>query len=176
MCGQLLSRVRLFVTTWAVARQSPLSMQFSRQEYWSMLPFPPPGDLPNPGIEPTSLVVPVLAGGFFTTEPPGKPCYDTSIWNFLELPHEVFWGDYAPLNAKRYGDIPGRNFIQLTSTRMKPIHSTLGGAFRLGPEETCGTMWVNLSFCESIMLSGFNLYMSHAQMLLSDAQELSQLT
>jgi len=45
-------------------------MEFSRQEYWSGLPFPTPGDLPDPGIEPTS---PALAGGFFTTKPPGNP-------------------------------------------------------------------------------------------------------
>ena len=50
-------------------RHAPPSMEFSRQEYWSGLPFPPPGDLPNPGMEPTSLV---LAGRFFTTAPPGK--------------------------------------------------------------------------------------------------------
>ena len=49
-----------------IARQAPLSKEFSRQEYWSGLPFPSPGDLPNPGIEPLSLA---LAGGFFTTEP-----------------------------------------------------------------------------------------------------------
>ena len=54
---------------WTVARQAPLSMGLSRQEYWSGLPFPPPGDLPNPGIEPSSA----LTSGFFTTEPPGKP-------------------------------------------------------------------------------------------------------
>ena len=48
-------------------------MRFSRQEYWSVLPFPPPGDLPDPGIEPASLASPALAGGFFTTEPPGEP-------------------------------------------------------------------------------------------------------
>ena len=59
---QLLSRVRLFVTPWTAARQAPLSMEFSRQEYWSGLPFPSPGDLPHKGIEPTS---PALAGGFF---------------------------------------------------------------------------------------------------------------
>ena len=53
-----------------VACQSPLSMEFPRQEYWSGLPFPPAGDFPNPRIEP---VFPALAGGFFTTEPPGKP-------------------------------------------------------------------------------------------------------
>ena len=58
------------MTPWTVARQAPLSMGFSRQEYWSGLPFPSPGDLPDPGTEPAS---PVLAGRFFTTEPPGKP-------------------------------------------------------------------------------------------------------
>ena len=57
------------MTPWTVACQAPLSMGFSRQEYWSGLPCPPPGDLPDPGIEP---VTPALAGGFFTNEPPGK--------------------------------------------------------------------------------------------------------
>ena len=47
-------------------------MEFSRQEYWSVLPCPPPGDLPDPGIKPTSPAAPVLAGGIFTTEPPGE--------------------------------------------------------------------------------------------------------
>ena len=51
-----------FVTLWAVAHQAPLSLGFSRQEYWSGFPFPPPGDLPDPGIKPVS---PALAGGFF---------------------------------------------------------------------------------------------------------------
>ena len=62
-----------FVTPWAMAHQALLSMEFYRQEYWSGLPFPSPGDLPDPGTEPASLVSPALAGGFFTTEPPGKP-------------------------------------------------------------------------------------------------------
>ena len=55
---------------WAAAHQAPLSMGFPRREYWSGLPFPSPGDLPNPGIEPK---YPALAGGFFITEPPGTP-------------------------------------------------------------------------------------------------------
>ena len=59
-----------FVTPWIVVHQAPLSMGFPRQEYWSGLSFPSPRDLPNPGIEPMS---PALAGGFFTTEPPGSP-------------------------------------------------------------------------------------------------------
>jgi len=53
--------------SWAVAHQAPLSMEFSRQEYWNRLPFPVPGDLPDPGIESMSLVFPALAGRFFTT-------------------------------------------------------------------------------------------------------------
>ena len=62
------SHIWLFATLW-----TPLSMGFSRQEYWSGLPCPPPGDLPNPGIEPASLVDPVLQVDFLLTEPHGKP-------------------------------------------------------------------------------------------------------
>ena len=58
-----------------IARQAPLSMGFSQKEYWSGLPFPLPGDLPNLGIKPVSPTTPVLSGGFFTTEPPGKPIH-----------------------------------------------------------------------------------------------------
>ena len=61
------SRVGLFVTLWTVPCQGPLSTAFSRQEYWTGLPFPPLGDLPDPGIKPTSLTSPVFPGGFFTT-------------------------------------------------------------------------------------------------------------
>ena len=67
---KLLSRVQLFATPWTVAHQAPPSMGFSRQEYWSGLPFPSPGDLPNPGIEPTS---PTLQADALTSQPPGKP-------------------------------------------------------------------------------------------------------
>ena len=65
-CAWLFSCVKLFVTLWTAARQAPLSMGFSRQEFWSRLPCPPPGDLPNPGNKPTSLTSPALASGFFT--------------------------------------------------------------------------------------------------------------
>ena len=61
------SHVQPFATPWTVAHQAPLSMGLSRQEYWSGLPCPPPGDLTNPGIKPTSLMFPALAGKFFTT-------------------------------------------------------------------------------------------------------------
>ena len=65
-----LSRVRLFGTLWTVAYQTPPSMRFSRQEYWNGLPFPSPGDLPNPGMEPGS---PALEADALTSELPGKP-------------------------------------------------------------------------------------------------------
>ena len=64
--AQLLSRVRL-CDPWTVAHQAPLSMGFSKQKYWSGLPYHPPGDLPDPGIEPASPTSSALAGGFFTT-------------------------------------------------------------------------------------------------------------
>ena len=65
-----LSHVRLFVTSWTVADQAPPSMGFSRQEYWSGLPFPFPGDLPGPGIKPGS---PALQADALPSKPPGKP-------------------------------------------------------------------------------------------------------
>ena len=61
------SHVQLFLTLWTVAHQASLSLGFSRQEYWSGLPCPPPGDFPDPGIKPYSLMSPSLAGEFFTT-------------------------------------------------------------------------------------------------------------
>ena len=66
----LLSHVQLFAMPWTVAHQAPLSMGFSRQEYWSGLPFPSPGDLPNPWIEPMS---PALQADSLPSKPPGKP-------------------------------------------------------------------------------------------------------
>ena len=65
-----LSHVQLFATPWTVAYQAPVSMGFSRQEYWSGLPFPSPGALPDPGIKPGS---PALQADTLTSEPPGKP-------------------------------------------------------------------------------------------------------
>ena len=65
-----LSGVRLFGTAWTVAYQAPPSMEFSRQECWSGLPFPSPGDLPNPGFKPWS---PALQADALPSEPPGKP-------------------------------------------------------------------------------------------------------
>ena len=76
VCAKLV-QLCLFATLWTVARQAPLSMEFSRQEYWSGLPCPPPGDFLDPGIEPTSLTSHALAGRFFTT---------TTTWEALDKP------------------------------------------------------------------------------------------
>ena len=73
VCVCVFSCVQLFETPWTVAHQAPLSMGFPRQEYWSGLPLPASGDLPDPKIEPESLASPALAGGFFPTALPGKP-------------------------------------------------------------------------------------------------------
>ena len=75
-CASVLScfsRVQLFATLWTIVRQAPLSMGFSRQEYWSGLPCPPPGDLPNPGIESLSLSLLHWQAGSLPLAPPGKP-------------------------------------------------------------------------------------------------------
>ena len=85
----VLSCVQLFATPWTVACQASPSMELSRQEHWSGLPFPTPGDLFDPGIKPVSLVSPALAGGFFTTAVPGKPP--------LPPPANVPWGPTLPL-------------------------------------------------------------------------------
>ena len=73
VCVFALSCVQLFVPPWTAAHQAPLFMEFSRHEYWSGLPFPPLGELPDPGIEPVSPAPPAFSGGFFTTAPPRKP-------------------------------------------------------------------------------------------------------
>ena len=72
-----LSRVHLFVASWTVDHQAPLPMEFSREEYWSGVPFPTSRDLHDPGTEPGYLVSPALAGGSLPPAPPGKP----SLWD-----------------------------------------------------------------------------------------------
>ena len=82
---KLLSRVWLFVTPWTVAYQAPLSMGFSRQQYWSGLPFPSPVDLPNPGIEPRS---PALQTDALPSEPPGKSLQKEMLNNSIQTSSE----------------------------------------------------------------------------------------
>ena len=90
-----LSRVRLFATLWTVAHQVPLSMGFSRQEYWSGLPCPPPGDCPDLGIKLESLTSPALAGKFFNTSATWKAHHNTvtcfySYSHFMEDVTETY--------------------------------------------------------------------------------------
>ena len=92
-----LSRVRLFVTPRTVAYQAPPSTEFSRQEYWSGLPFPSPGDLPNPGIEPGS---PALEADALTSEPPGKP--NIYLYKSLNKKQESF-GILFALDREAHG-------------------------------------------------------------------------
>ena len=88
LCTQLLSPVQTFASPQTVSPQTPLSKEFSGQEYWSGLPFPTPGDLPDPGIKPGPPAFPALAGGFFIAEPPGKHvfCY----LNFTDCSVSIF--------------------------------------------------------------------------------------
>ena len=83
--AQSLSCVWLFATPWMAVCQAPPSIRFSRQEYWNGLPFPSPGDLPDPGTEPMSSACPALAGRFSTTVPPGKPPSKWSKFFFLKI-------------------------------------------------------------------------------------------
>ena len=88
-------------TPWAVALQAPLSMGFPRQEYWSGLSFPLPGDLPDPGIEPVSPSSPALAGEFFTTETPEKP--KTHCFVLYYIPQAASPHLYDPLRLSMVG-------------------------------------------------------------------------
>ena len=104
-----LSHVRLFATPWTVAHQAPLSIGFSRQEYWSGLPFPSPGDLPNPGIEPRS---PALQADTLTSETPGKSLVmallnhkkeeNTAVHNNMDGPGGHMLSEISQTEKKKY--------------------------------------------------------------------------
>ena len=88
--------------------QAPRPMGFSRQEHWHGLPFPPPGDLPNPGIKRMSPVSPVLAGGFFTIQPPGKAMLPHHLCHFhqaLSVCCPKFWTDVCFPGPNRVGHL-----------------------------------------------------------------------
>ena len=94
------SHVQLFVILWTVACQAPLSVEFSRQEYWSGFPCPPSGDHLDPGIEPTSLMSPALADGFFTTSTPEKPEWEAIRHTAASEanPALPLWGHAGPVS------------------------------------------------------------------------------
>ena len=93
-----MKKVKTEETSQTVARQLPLSMGFPRQEYWSELLFPPPGDLPNPGIEPASLMSPALIGRFFTT---------SSTWEAqINMPNDVYSNPFITLKVGKNSTSP----------------------------------------------------------------------
>ena len=109
-----LSRVRLFATRWTVAHQAPPSMGFSTQEYWSGLPFPSPGHLPDPGIEPRS---PALQADALTSEPPGQEDYLNSLsLSFSSVKVLVAWScpilwdpmEHSPPDSSVHGILQAR--------------------------------------------------------------------
>ena len=112
------SHVQLFATPWTVAHQAPPSMGFSRQEYWSGLPFPSPGNLPDPGIEPRS---PALQADAFTSEPPGKPSRSLLFICFICSNMSVLIPNFITLNVNQnpYQELPG---MQLSSVPSLLVH------------------------------------------------------
>ena len=104
------SCVRLFVNLWTVAHQAPLSMGFSRQEHWSGLPGPPPGDPPDPGIEPTCPVAPALQADSFTTEP-RKPLF--IIYKHFKLLLQEHWSQYLVYYTVRKGSLIAVSLLHL---------------------------------------------------------------
>ena len=91
VCAQSLSHVWLFMIPWTVIHQPPLPMGFSRQEYWRGSQFPPPRDLPDPRIEPVSLMSPAFAGGFFTTSAPWEVQSNTNAYQKYRPNIEASW-------------------------------------------------------------------------------------
>ena len=113
MC--LPSGVWFFATPWTIACHALLSMEFSKQEYWSGLPFPTPGDLPDQGIEPTFFVSPALAGKFFTTVPPGKPKHLLLLFS-LSVMSNSLW-----LHARQHSRLPCPSLTPRTCSDSCPL-------------------------------------------------------
>ena len=89
MCVCTFSRIQLFLTPWTVPCQAPLTIEFTRQEYWSGLPFPSPGDLPDPGIETASLMSLALTGEFFISRATGKPLHMHTCVQKIKFKHHT---------------------------------------------------------------------------------------
>ena len=137
-----LSHIQLFVTPWTVAYQAPLSMGLSRQEYWSGLPFPSPGNLPNPGIEPRS---PALRADALLSEPPGKP--KTSL-NSLKLKTIVcVLSMCVDLRVCVHSDTPSLMWKEVKIFKMNlyeyPVHH---GKFYFQKASLNYMFWITLSF------------------------------
>ena len=134
LCVRALSRVSLSMTPWTVAHQAPLSMVFSRQEYWSALPFPPPGDLPDPGIEPPSPASPALSGRYFTIR--GKPF-------FLHTQSEI---KQISMPLRNYHAAATAKSLQSCLTLWDPMDRNPPGSPIPGILQARTPQWVGISF------------------------------
>ena len=105
------SHVRLFATPWTVACQAPLSVESSRQEYWSRLPCPPPGDLPNWGIETLSPASPALQADSLPTKPPGKPDYIPCKTKLLDKVFLICHSTYLKNKGMLFSDYSPRSTV-----------------------------------------------------------------
>ena len=138
VCVLPLSRAQLFATSWTAIHQVPLSMRFSRQGYWSGLPFPSPGDLPNPGIEPR---FPALQADSLPTELQGKPSISESKGRWLESKSWIWPGFNVQefLRIFKILDIhqpPSAGTLQAQSTGIHLTQTCRGWRVRLGGSET----------------------------------------
>ena len=144
----------LFLTPWTVACHVSLSVGFSRQEYWSMLPCPPAGDLPDPGVEPVSLVSPALAGGFFTIS--DTLFFFSFAQSCLTLCDPM---DCSPPGPSVHWDSPGKNTGVGCHALLQGIFPTLGSNPDL---KHCRQILYRLSHqgSPSTLESQSNLYLS----------------
>ena len=139
---KLLSRVQLFGTPWTVAHRAPPSMGFSRQEYCSGLPFPSPGDLPDPGIEPRS---PALEADTLTSEPPGKPPLEAVLVgiNYLVFRKELIIE----------GSLPIPPYTQHHLLWMQTsLWYVCGGSFRLAHDPFHSTRFYSIHFSSPVTI------------------------
>ena len=155
LCLGMLSCVQLFVTPWTVARQAPLSMGFSRPEYWSGLPFPPPRDLPDPGIKPRS---PTLQADSLPAKPQGKP-KNTGVGS-LSLLHGIFLSqalNWGLLHCRRI--LYQLNFLGSPSTFYLPIVSAYHLFYYLSVCLPLRCIYLSSTYLPTYLSS--NTYISH---------------
>ena len=161
VCACMLIHVWLFATLWTLAHQAPLSMGFSRQEYWIGLLFTSPGNLPDPGIEPTSLAPPELAGGFFTTGATWEAYLIISL-NLLMETDSCHFCNYKSLKSNEQKDQPNPvwPYLSLTTSAETLLPNRVT---RWGFERTSvwmGTLFNTVHLRKSILLSKRRKYRS----------------
>ena len=120
------NHVRLFANPQTEAHWAPLSIEFSRQKYWNGLPFPTPGNLPDPGIEPMSPVSPALGGRVFTAEPPGKPpCWfkkEGAFWRVVLIKVEAMHAGTGVCGSLPFSQFSCKPKTVLNNCPLKKVH------------------------------------------------------